>query len=440
MNDINIKKLIISKIKTTKLALDKKTAESGRQLKAFSIIFFINYPLYYIIWTYGAKQSYENLPLRLSASFLCLLLMLRKYWPKFLKSYVSLYWYFLAMYCLPFFFIFMTLKNNVSTAWLLNLFLALLLLFLLFDISSLFFLSAVGTILATVFYKLTTVAPLAFHPGSINFFAAAATILAALIVGGIFAHNREKIESTKLKTMMTVGASIAHELRTPLATIRLSASGVREFLPTLIAGYQQAVKSHLVSKKIGQKRLGILEECADNIELEANSASAFVDILLMNVGQFELEKINISESSIEQTIKEALNRYPFKPNQKKLVHCQSITDFTYWGNDTLMIHVLFNLLKNALYYIASASKGEIYIDTALGDKFNFLYFKDTGQGIEPKHLSQIFNRFFSTTLHGAGIGLAYCKLVMQNMGGDIQCDSVKGEYTLFKLTFPKKHS
>lgn len=107
------------------------------------------------------------------------------------------------------------------------------------------------------------------------------------------------------------------------------------------------------------------------------------------------------------------------------------------GDELLIIHVLFNLLKNAIYYVRAAGKGNISIRIENGDKYNFLYFKDTGQGINAKVLPHIFERFFSRTYHGTGIGLAYCKLVMQNLDGDITCRSKEFEYTEFKLSFPK---
>jgi len=51
-------------------------------------------------------------------------------------------------------------------------------------------------------------------------------------------------------------------------------------------------------------------------------------------------------------------------------------------------------------------------------------------------LPKIFDRFFSSTHHGSGIGLAFCKLVMQAYGGNITCQSQQGEFTEFVLSFP----
>jgi signal transduction histidine kinase len=50
--------------------------------------------------------------------------------------------------------------------------------------------------------------------------------------------------------------------------------------------------------------------------------------------------------------------------------------------------------------------------------------------------ARIFDHFFTKTRHGTGVGLAYCKMVMEDLGGDMTCESVKGEYTHFILHFP----
>jgi signal transduction histidine kinase len=53
-------------------------------------------------------------------------------------------------------------------------------------------------------------------------------------------------------------------------------------------------------------------------------------------------------------------------------------------------------------------------------------------------VKHVFDRFFSCTPHGAGIGLTYCKMAMETFRGNITCQSVDGEYTLFTLTFPAR--
>lgn len=101
-----------------------------------------------------------------------------------------------------------------------------------------------------------------------------------------------------------------------------------------------------------------------------------------------------------------------------------------------MLNVLFNLLKNALYFIQDARKGDITIWTESSESFNKLHFRDTGKGISSATLPYIFESFFTQTRHGTGIGLAFCRMVIKEMGGEVRCLSELGKYTHFIVELP----
>lgn len=115
-----------------------------------------------------------------------------------------------------------------------------------------------------------------------------------------------------------------------------------------------------------------------------------------------------------------------------------VKDFEYEGISVLTSHILYNLLKNALRAIVNADKGTIKIKLESGVRFNKLIFRDTATGIAKEFLPKMFKLFESQTTAegGTGVGLAFCKTIMQSYGGDIVCGSVEGEYTEFILTFP----
>ena len=130
-------------------------------------------------------------------------------------------------------------------------------------------------------------------------------------------------------------------------------------------------------------------------------------------------------------------RYPFNEAENKIkIHFTIKEDFSFTGIPLLMVHVLFNLLKNALYYVLVAAKGDINIWIEKRERANSLHFKDTGAGIPAKLLPHIFEKFFSRTHHGTGVGLAFCKMMIESFGGRIDCFSEQGEFTEFVLTFP----
>ncbi len=246
----------------------------------------------------------------------------------------------------------------------------------------------------------------------------------------------EELQETKHKLdgMMLVSATIAHELRTPLASFGISVDAFKKIFPHLKQAYSKAIEAKLVSEDIDLDYLGKMGEILVSMKSEIRAAFTFIDISLMNTTSIQHGKKEIFP--IGQCVDEALDRYPFDLGQRERVIWKNKTnqDFSVKSDKLLLMHVLFNLLKNALYY--TANKGDIQIWLEKGSAYNMLYFKDTGEGISPDILSHIFERFFTRTYHGAGVGLTFCKNVMESIGGNITCESVEGSYTLFMLTFP----
>lgn len=237
--------------------------------------------------------------------------------------------------------------------------------------------------------------------------------------------------------MALVSASIAHELRTPLAGIKSSLYCINAYLPKLIQSYYQALSHKLDIPSLGETSLQSLSDATVSINKKVDHSNMVIDMLLTNLAHDQINTEDFTQNSIAECVKQAMDRYTFPIGQKKWVKINIQKDFLFSGKPVLIMHILFNLLKNALYFIQKAGKGEIQIWTELSENANSLHFKDTAQGISADTLPHIFDQFFSQgTHHGTGIGLAFSKMVMRAHGGEITCQSVYGEYTDFILSFP----
>ena len=242
----------------------------------------------------------------------------------------------------------------------------------------------------------------------------------------------------QLKGMTLVGASIAHELRTPLATLKSAAQGIRQLMPALMAGYQAAQAHYVPVPAISLSQLKLLSEVIDTLENKVDQCHNIIDMALANIRASHAAKsVPTKKCSARHCINQALAQYVFPAPGKPEILWEDRDDFIFYGKELLLVHVLFNLLKNALYFINKAGKGAIYIWIELHEAFNAIHFKDTGAGIKPENLPKIFDTFFTAdTNKGTGIGLAFCALTLQVLGGSITCESRWGEYTEFILTFP----
>lgn len=251
-----------------------------------------------------------------------------------------------------------------------------------------------------------------------------------------FLNETFKEINEKNNAIKAIGAGIAHELRTPIRSIISCANGLEKYFPTLIHAYNLAREKGYPLETIYPHQLELLKSLNERLRNEGNSANIIVDMLLMNIREVDISKNRFTVLTMVDCITNALNRYSFQAGEKELIHFDTKNDFNFLGNELLIIHIIFNLIKNALYFISDAEKGEIFITIEKNAGFNKLYFKDTGKGISPEILPYIFDHFFSQTENGTGIGLSFCKMAMQRMGGNITCQSEVGKFTEFLLIFP----
>lgn len=253
------------------------------------------------------------------------------------------------------------------------------------------------------------------------------------------AENLAKVHY-QLKGMMIVSASIAHELRTPLAALKGAAQGIQQLLPQLIAGYQAAVGCHDGTPILSAESLKLLKQVVASLDKKVDESNHVIDMLLTNLQECRQGNLKAAPCSAKKCVQQALSRYIFpvtgKPN---IVWDEHSADFVFAGKEILLVHVLFNLLKNAVYFIRKAGKGHIHIWLEHGKHYNAIHFKDTGMGVTAQHLPKLLELFFTAgTRKGTGIGLAFCAFTLQSFGGKIRCNSVYHEYTEFILDFPKQ--
>ena len=223
------------------------------------------------------------------------------------------------------------------------------------------------------------------------------------------AFTREHEE--KINLLKALAGNIAHELRTPLATIRMEAQSARPHLPV---------------------------ELQDNILTTVHQANVIIDMLLANLRQESINYSEFEKHSARKCVQQALSSYPFQQGERDIVKFDPDRDFIFYGSDSMLVFVIYNLLKNSLYSIARAMKGNIDIWMAPHVMGSELHFRDTGGGIAEDHLPYIFDDFYSSKPNsvGNGLGLGFCTRVMNSFGGSITADSIEGEYCEFVLFFP----
>ena len=246
---------------------------------------------------------------------------------------------------------------------------------------------------------------------------------------------------SKLNGWARLMSCTAHDLTTPLVTIRLSAQALEGILPKLFEGYRIAVAQNLIEPlPMDEAHFKFIEyKAIENIENVVTQVIKRLQFTNEVVKQFTLASPDELEVfSMKACIESLLKTYPFENEaQCKLIHLDLQQDFKFKGVRIFVEHMLGNFLNNALYYIKYAERGEVYISITQEANWNILRFKDTGPGISESRLPDVFYRFFSEREDGVKIGLGFCRHVLRIFGGELECASIEGEFTEFTVKLPK---
>ncbi|MGO4889663.1 ATP-binding protein [Anaerobacillus sp. MEB173] len=213
---------------------------------------------------------------------------------------------------------------------------------------------------------------------------------------------------------------LAHELRTPLATLRSQLEAFQD-------GVWEPTPERL---KQSHQELMRLVRLVDDLD----------KLLAAENPQIQLKKEDLSVNDLLQASRNSF--YPlFKEKGIKLVINAPKEDISLHGDRDRIMQIMINLLNNALKY--SYDGGQVTLNVFNEKSMIKLVIEDTGQGISNNDLPHIFERFYrgeksrNRKTGGVGIGLSIVKALVEAHRGKISVESKQGEGTKVTLLFPK---
>jgi CheY-like chemotaxis protein len=378
---------------------------------------------YFLRFTRRNPDLWDDLVPRAIAVVLFLGLGLKEFWPARLKPYYIRYSYLVLLYCLPCFTALLALERGGGIPAISNAFIVLCFLVLLTDWRNTLVMLAVGIALAAGYYALT-----ADDPRVPMDVVAQLPAYALIVIGGnLFKFSTEQIEAErKLRHTQALAGSIAHELRHPLAQVRHSLGAMQRVLP---APGTVGQLSHL-----GSDELEALYRNLSQGDQAIQRGLQVISMTLDEVSARPMDTSNFGYLSAAEVVHKAVDEYGYDSDEARArVEVHVHEDFQFRGDETAFLFVLFNLLKNALYYLGPYPGTMVMV--TVGDQQ--VRVRDNGPGIPADQLARLFEPFRSVgKAGGTGLGLAYCQRVMKAFGGAIACESVQGEFTEFIMSFP----
>lgn len=227
--------------------------------------------------------------------------------------------------------------------------------------------------------------------------------------------HRRLLASERLASIGAVADGVAHEINNP-------------------AGVLVARSDYLISVIRGKSYANEIQEDLDTIRRQAQRVAKTVQDLLTSTrgarrAWAEVDITAVVDSAIKlvrPTVRDRPITFEFRQSRDLL---------WVWGDHDRLEQVLVNLLSNAAHAIPT--RGAVTVEAALraGGEWIDVVVTDTGIGIAPEQIGQIFNRFFTTKEagSGSGLGLSIVSGIVRDHGGQIDVESTLGKGSRFRV-------
>jgi two-component system, CAI-1 autoinducer sensor kinase/phosphatase CqsS len=241
---------------------------------------------------------------------------------------------------------------------------------------------------------------------------------------GVSSANLRRVRL--INALSTMGV-MAHELRTPLATMNLMGDVLRT----------------MATNDLPQAQRRRVEDFAERLQKLVRSMNLQIDTQISNAQLLRLPKGHEHIMAAE-LVQEVIHDFPYRSSRER--DCVSVhirQNFGFLGSRPLFAQVLVNLLKNALHSLASASRtpthGDIRLEVGLHLGKGRIAVSDEGVGIAHAQQRRIFEPFYSTQSGaGSGLGLTFCKNVVEAADGTLSVQSEPDSGAVFMIDLPLK--
>jgi two-component system, response regulator PhcR len=249
-------------------------------------------------------------------------------------------------------------------------------------------------------------------------------------------ESEQALSDSRAAAMRETLGFLAHELNTPLATV---------------LGYMEALKGRYLPSApdappgvagMTEKRPGDALTMIEAAERRTAYAMSLVATFVQSARDAYpgSAPAKLQASRLVSTL---LNDYPFENDERTWVTCDLHGDFQLPGQRDLLYLVLCTLTKNAMLALRGCAQPRLHItlesiaDAPVGGHNAAIRFADNGPGIPPEILSRLTFEPVTTRAQqgGSGMGLMFCRRVVQSMGGQIGVHSGPGPGASVTLLF-----
>lgn len=248
------------------------------------------------------------------------------------------------------------------------------------------------------------------------------------------------VEQEKMASLGGIVSGVAHEINTPLGISVTIASYLKKLSDELAESVTNGTLSKSKLKEFMVQNNESYDILQTNLARAADLVNSFKKI---SVNQSSEDRVSFHmKEYLEMILLSLKHEYKNKGYQIEIECPEQLEIFSYPG---VFSQILTNFMMNTFIHgFKNRSEGQIKITVLVNPETDSLCieYKDNGKGIKKENLEHIFDPFFTTNRANGGSGLGLYivyNLVAQKLGGSIQCSSIVGEGTEFKINIPMSH-
>jgi len=221
-------------------------------------------------------------------------------------------------------------------------------------------------------------------------------------------------------------ANVSHELRTPL---------------TAVIGFTEELLAEVGNAAVPPRFAELLPIILRNGKHLLQIVNDILDVARIERGQLAIDHVECSPQAILDEVVGMLRPAAEAKGLALEVHAEDAVPASICSDPVRLRQILINVISNAIKF---TNEGYVRVTTRMlgGGPASAIQFeiRDTGVGIAPKQLSEIFKPFTQAVSadgrkhDGAGLGLTICKYLAEEMGGQIQVESQPGVGSTFRIT------
>jgi two-component system sporulation sensor kinase B len=243
----------------------------------------------------------------------------------------------------------------------------------------------------------------------IEFVAICMTVYLVEFLIGTFKMQKELQEIEKMKVISQIAASVSHEIRNPLTTVK---------------GLLQVFRERDLSL---EKRQNLTEVALHELDTAINIIS---DYLTFAKPQIE----NMSFLNLSEELKQVISVLtPYANMQQVTLTCIVDTAEQILGDSQQFRQSLINLVKNC---IEASTNGRVDIAVLAIGEHVVIRIKDTGTGMTSEQIQRLGIPYYSTKEKGTGLGTMVAFSIIKAMDGTIEIESEINKGSLFVISFP----